>query len=54
MDKAEKILKELKIGDTTPILKKRTPLDKTNLKVITILPTVPKIFKRILFNELRF
>ena len=44
---------ELKIADITPILKKEDPLDKTNYWPISILPTVSKIFERILLNQLQ-
>ena len=44
---------ELKIADITPIFKTNDPLDKTNYGAISILPTVSKIFERILFNQLQ-
>ena len=51
--KQNKFLNELKIADITPIFKKDDPLDKTNYRPINILPTVSKIFDRILFNQLQ-
>ena len=36
-----------------PIFKKEDPLDKTNYMAISILPTVSKMFERILFNQLQ-
>ena len=35
------------------MFKKEDPLDKTNCKPVSILPTVSKIFERILFNQLQ-
>ena len=51
--KQNKFPNELKIADITPICKKEDPLDKTNYRPISILPTVSKIFERILFNQLQ-
>ena len=51
--KQNKFPNELKIADITPIFKKVYPLDKTNYRPISILPTVSKIFERILFNQLQ-
>ena len=51
--KQNKFPKELKIADTTPIFKKDDPLDKANYRSIRILPTISKIFERILFNQLQ-
>ena len=51
--KQNKFRKELKIADITPIFKKEDPLDKSNYRPISILPTVSKIFQRILFNQLQ-
>ena len=51
--KQNKFPNELKIADITPIFKKDDPLDKTNYRPTSILPTVSKIFERILFNQLQ-
>ena len=51
--KQNKFPNELKIADITPIFKKEDPLDKTNYRRISILPTVSKIFERILFDQLQ-
>ena len=51
--KQNKFPNELKIADITPKLKKEDPLDKTNYRPISILPTVSKFFERILFNQLQ-
>ena len=51
--KQNKFPNELKIADKTPILKKEDPLDKTNYRSISTLPTVSKIFERISFNHLQ-
>ena len=51
--KQNKFPNELKIADITPIFKKENPLDKTNYRPISRIPTVSKFFKRILFNQLQ-
>ena len=51
--KQNKFPNELKIADIAPIFKKDDPLDKVNYRPISILPTVSKIFERILFNQLQ-
>ena len=51
--KQNKFSNELKIADITPILNKEDPLDKTNYRLLSILPTVSKIFERILFSQLQ-
>ena len=51
--KQSKSPNELKIADITPILKKEDPLDKTNYRPISILPTFSKTFERIIFNQLQ-
>ena len=43
----------LKIAEITPIFKKEDLLDKTKYRLVSILPIVSKIFKRILFNQLQ-
>ena len=44
---------KLKIKYITPIFKKEDPLDKINYRLISIRPTVLKMFKRILLNQLQ-
>ena len=51
--KQNKFPNELKIADITPIFKKEDPLDKTNYRPLSILPTVANIFERILFNQVQ-
>ena len=51
--KQNKFPNKLKIADITPIIKKEDLLDKANDRPISILPTVSKIFERILFNQLQ-
>ena len=51
--KQNKFPNVLQIADITPIFKKEDSLDKTNYRPISILPTVEKIFERILFNQLQ-
>ena len=43
--KQNKFSNELKIADITPIFKKEDPLDKTNYRPISILPSFSKIFE---------
>ena len=43
---------ELKAADITPIFKKEDPLNKKNYRPVSILPTISKIFERILFDQL--
>ena len=43
--KQNKFPNELKIADITPIFKKEDPLDKTNCRPISILPTDQKFLK---------
>ena len=49
----KKFLNKLKIVDITPILKREDPFDKRNYRPIGILPTVAKIFERILFSQIQ-
>ena len=51
--KQNKFPNEIKIADITHKFKKEDSLDKTNHRSTSILPTVSKIFKRILFNQLQ-
>ena len=51
--KQNKFPNEIKIADITHKSKKEDSLDKTNHRSTSILPTVSKIFKRILFNQLQ-
>ena len=41
------------MADIRPIFKKEDPLDKTNYRPISKLPTASKIFERTLFNQLQ-
>ena len=45
--------KEIKVENIMAILKKKTPLEKTNYRPISILPTVSNIFEKMLFNQLQ-
>ena len=42
---------ELKLADVTP-LKKSGPEDKTNYQPITVLPTLSKVYEKILYKQL--
>ena len=44
--------RNLKLADITPVYKKNDPLDKTNYRPVSLLPAVPKIFKRIMQKEI--
>ena len=52
MPEAKHIFKPAKNTYIYPIFKKDDPLDKTNYRPISILPTVSKIFKIILLTQL--
>ena len=43
---------ELKAVDITPIFKNEDPLNKENYRTVSLLPTMSKIFERILFDQL--
>ena len=43
---------ELKAVDITPIFKKEDPLNKENSRPVSVLPTISKIFERVLFDQL--
>ena len=45
--------KEIKVENIMAILKKKNPLEKTNYRPISILPTVSNIFEKMLFNQLQ-
>ena len=40
----------LKYGDITPIFKKDEKLDKTNYRPISILPTLSKIYEKVIYH----
>ena len=42
----------LKLGNITPIFKKDDPLDKSNYRPLSILPLLPKVYERIIYNQL--
>ena len=42
----------LKKGDLTPVYKKGVATNKTNYRPISLLPTVSKIFERIMLNQI--
>ena len=43
---------ELKAADITPLFKRKDPLNKENYRPVSVLPTISKIFERILFDQL--
>ena len=42
----------LKCGDITPIFKKDERLDKTNYRPISILPTLSKIYEKVIYHQM--
>ena len=50
--KKNELPNELKAADITPIFKNKDPLNKENYRPISVLPTVSKIFERVLFDQL--
>ena len=38
----------LKLADVTPVFKKKKPLDKTNYILLSVLPTILKIFEKLM------
>ena len=43
---------ELKLADVTPLYKKSDPEDKTNYRPISVLPSLSKVYEKILYKEL--
>ena len=50
--KKNKFQKKLKAADLIPIFVKEDPLNKGNYRSISVLPTISKIFERVLFDQL--
>ena len=44
---------ELKAADITPLFKKEDLLNKINYRPVSVLPTISKIFERLLFDQLK-
>ena len=42
-----KLLGNLKLAGVTPVSKMKIPLDKTNYRQVSVLPTISKIFEKI-------
>ena len=42
----------LKLADVTPVFKKKDPLDKTNYRLVSVLPPVSKIFERLMQKQI--
>ena len=42
----------LKLGNITPIFKKDDPLDKSNYRLVSILPLLSKVHEQIIYNQL--
>ena len=42
----------LKLADVTPVFKKKDPLDKTNYRPVSVLPSVSKIFERLMQKQI--
>ena len=43
---------ELKVADVIPVFKKEDPNNKANCRPISLLPTISKIFERVLFEQI--
>ena len=43
---------ELKLADVTPLYKKSDPEDKTNYRPISVLPSLSKVYEKILYKQL--
>ena len=41
-----------KLADITPVLKKGSPLDKTNYRPVSVLPALSKVFERLIQNQI--
>ena len=54
MYKSKQVSKRAKSSRCNAYIQKEDPLDKTNYRPISIIPTVSKILEIILFNQLRF
>ena len=50
--KKSKFSNELKEADIPPVFEKEDPLNKENYRPVSVLPTISKIFERILFDQL--
>ena len=42
----------LKNANVTPVHKKDDPTDKTNLRPVSVLPLLSKVFERVIYNQL--
>ena len=42
----------LKLADVTPVFKKKNPLDKTNYRLVSVLPPVSNIFERLMQKQI--
>ena len=43
---------QLKKADVSPIFKKRNQNDKTNYRPVSILPSLSKIYQRLIYNQI--
>ena len=43
---------DIKLGNITPIFKKDDPLDESNYISVSILPSLSKVYERIIYNQL--
>ena len=41
----------MKLADITPVFKKKDPLDKTNYRPVSVIPTVSKLFEKIMQKQ---
>ena len=42
----------LKLSNIVPVFKKLDPIDKTNFKLVSVLPLLSKVFKKIMYDQL--
>ena len=42
----------LKLADTTPVFKKKDPLNKENYRLVSVLPSISKIFEKLMQKQI--
>ena len=42
----------LKFADITPVFKKKDPLNKENSRLVSVLPSIPKIFEKLMQKQI--
>ena len=41
-----------KMANVTPVFKKENPLDKSNYRLVSIMPLISKVYERVIYNQL--